>query len=116
RAERMHRELFRPAGAIAQLPSWEPPVDILETDDEVLIIAALPGVSASQIEAAIDGSCLVIAGDRTLPQALAVAVIHRIELPQGRFERRVPLPPGRYGAVKRTMIDGCLVVSLQKVG
>ena len=32
RAERMHRELFRPAGTQARLPAWEPPVDILETE------------------------------------------------------------------------------------
>ena len=32
RAERMHRELFRPAGSQARQPAWEPPVDILETN------------------------------------------------------------------------------------
>jgi len=41
-------------------------------------------------------------------------VIHRMELPQGRFERRIPLPPGQYEAVRRTSVDGCLVVSLTK--
>jgi HSP20 family protein len=116
RTERLQRQLFQPAGSQARRASWEPPIDILETDHEVLIIAALPGVNTSQIEAVIDGSCLVIAGDRSLPKALATAVIHRIELPQGRFERRIPLPGGRYGAVTRTMIDGCLVISLQKAG
>jgi len=35
RAERLHRELFRPTAAPAQLPAWEPPVDILETEFEV---------------------------------------------------------------------------------
>jgi hypothetical protein len=39
-----------------------------------------------------------------------------MELPQGRFERRVPLPRGRYGQVSRHMIDGCLLVSLHKAG
>jgi hypothetical protein len=29
RAERMHREIFRPAGS-SHHPAWEPPVDILE--------------------------------------------------------------------------------------
>ena len=35
RAERMHRELFRPSAPQARLPAWEPPVDILETEFEV---------------------------------------------------------------------------------
>ena len=48
RAERMHRELFRPAGRQARLPAWEPPVDILETEFEVLALVALPGVDAGK--------------------------------------------------------------------
>src|ERR1700743_2258598 len=43
RAERMHRELFRP-GVQARQPAWEPPVDMLETEFEVLVLVALPGV------------------------------------------------------------------------
>ncbi len=114
RAERLHREFFRPA--VAQAPAWEPPVDILETDDQVLVLVALPGVDADRAEVAIDGADLVIAGTRALPAALATATIHRLELPQGRFFRRVPLPAGRYTGVSRSVIDGCLVVTLAKAG
>ena len=32
RAERLHRQLFQPASTSARRPSWEPPVDVLETD------------------------------------------------------------------------------------
>ena len=53
RAERMHRELFRPAGTQARQPAWEPPVDILETEFEVLALIALPGVDAEKAEAVI---------------------------------------------------------------
>ena len=45
RAERLHRELFRPTGLAERLPVWEPPVDIIETDREVLVLVALPGVA-----------------------------------------------------------------------
>ena len=58
-----------------------------------------PASSEGEIEAAIDGAFLVIAGERDLPRELRTAVIHRLELPQGRFERRVPLPPGRYDKI-----------------
>jgi HSP20 family protein len=117
RAERMHRELFRLAGSQARQPSWEPPVDILETESAVLALVALPGVDAASVEAAIDNGELVIAGTRAYPQELRTATIHRLELPQGRFYRRVRLPAGRYSTnVRRAVVDGCLVVTLQKVG
>jgi len=114
RAERMHRELFRPAGLRERQPAWEPPVDILETDLEVVALIALPGVDAEKAEAVIDDDHLVIAGTRTYPPVLRTAVIHRLELPQGRFYRRIRLPVGRYSGVRRTIADGCLVITLQK--
>jgi HSP20 family protein len=113
RAEGLHRELFRPAGPSA-LPAWEPPVDVLETDHEVLVLVALPGVDPDRVEAAIDGDDLVFAGTRAYPSELRTAIIHRLELPQGRFERRVRLPGGRYSAVRRSAADGCLLIRLQK--
>jgi HSP20 family molecular chaperone IbpA len=115
RAERLHREFFRPARGVTMTPAWEPPVDILETDSEVLVLVALPGVSPDRVEAAIeDGGILAIAGVRALPAQFRSATIHRLELPQGRFERRVRLPAGRYSDVRRATADGCLVITLQK--
>lgn len=113
-AERMHRQMFRPRRRSAPLPCWEPPVDVLETDQEVLILAALPGVDPDAVETAIEERELVISGQRVLPKELDTAIIHRMELPQGCFERRVPLPPGRYGAVERLAANGCILVTLQK--
>jgi HSP20 family protein len=116
RAERLHREFFRPRGLLARLPVWEPPVDVLETEQEVLVLVALPGVNPDRVEAVVDDGDLVFAGTRVLPPELQIAVIHRLELPQGRFERRVRLPPGRYSAVHRSSVDGCLVITLRKSG
>jgi HSP20 family protein len=113
RAERLHRQMFQPPSATRR-PAWEPPVDVLETEQEVLILIALPGVAPDQVETVLEDGTLVVAGRRVLPPQLRTAVIHRLELPQGRFERRIPLPPGRYDAVLRTAGDGCLVISLRK--
>jgi HSP20 family protein len=41
RAERLHRA--SPLVAAARQPAWEPPVDVLETEREVLVHVALPG-------------------------------------------------------------------------
>jgi HSP20 family protein len=116
RAERMHRELFRPVPGHAQQPCWEPPADILETDQEVLVLVALPGVDIDNAQAVIEDGDLVIAGTRVLPPELRTATIHRLELPQGRFYRRLRLPAGRYSGVRRTAAAGYLVITLQKAG
>ena len=114
RADRLHRQLFRLA-ASRRGPSWEPPVDLYETDREVLALAALPGVDPADIVARIENGVLTIAGERKLPPQVRAAAIHRLELPQGRFERAVPLPPGRYEVAPPSMLNGCLVVSLRKI-
>jgi HSP20 family protein len=116
RAERLHQEFFRPTGSVSTQPVWEPPADVLETDRAVLVLLALPGVDPDRVEAVIEGDCLVVVGLRVLPPELQTAVIHRLELPQGRFERRVRLPAGRYAAVGRAMSNGCLVITLEKAG
>lgn len=113
RAEEMHRQFFRLTPG-SQEPSWSPPVDVLETDREILVLVALPGVDPEEVEATIENGALVVAGRRTLPAELRNAVIHRLELPQGRFERRIALPPGRF-LVSRSAANGCIVLNLRKV-
>ncbi|MFN3744895.1 MAG: Hsp20/alpha crystallin family protein [Hyphomicrobiaceae bacterium] len=115
RTERLLGEVIRPGGSLSRLPVWEPPVDILETARAVLILVALPGVNLDQVEATISGAELVISGTRVLPNELRTAVIHRLELPQGRFERRLRLPAGEYRQARRSVSNGCLVITLDKV-
>lgn len=113
RAERMQRQFFQPMRA-AGPPSWEPPVDVLETERAALVFVALPGVDPAKVQAVIDGDELVVSGIRVYPAEMRTATIHRLELPQGRFERRVRLPPGRYSGIERAAENGCLTITLTK--
>jgi HSP20 family protein len=113
RAERLHRQFFQLAGQ-RRIPVWEPPVDMLETRAETLIFVALPGVDLEDVEVDVQDGDLMISGQRTIPPELRDALIHRLELPQGRFERRLALPPGRYDRVTRASVNGCLVLRLNK--
>ena len=114
RAERLHRQFFQPRQTSRQV-AWEPPADVLELEHQVLILVALPGVDPEQVETVIEDGSLIVAGRRVLPPELATAVIHRLELPQGRFERRVPLPAGHYAKARRSTANGCLVIVLEKI-
>ena len=113
RAERLHQQFLnlRPTNE----PSWEPPIDVLETEREVLILIALPGVDPDEVIAVIDKGMLVVSGHRVLPAELRNARILRLELPQGRFERRIPLPLGRY-TISRFAANGCVGLRLTKSG
>ena len=114
RAERLRQQFFNlQSRAGSPEPSWEPPIDVLETDREFLILVALPGVDPDQVEAVVQDGTLIISGHRVLPAELGTARIHRLELPQGRFERRIALPTGRY-AVSRFAINGCIALRLAK--
>ena len=114
RAERLHREVFTPAHGSPRGINWEPPTDVLETADAVVIFVALPGDDAEKVDLAIRGGVLMISGERVLPDELRTAIIHRLELPQGRFERQIPLPAGLYGPPRSGVANGCLVIRLPK--
>ena len=116
KAERLQREAFRLMHTHAARPCWEPPVDVLETENEVIVFTALPGVDTAEVSTTIEEGVLAIFGERVLPPELQHATIHRLELPQGSFVRRVALPSGRYDGVRRSSWNGCLVVTLHKTG
>lgn len=113
RADRLRQQFFSLQSVGS--PCWEPPIDVLETEHEFLILVALPGVDPDRVEAIINDGVLLIRGTRTLPAELQNARIHRLELPQGRFERRIALPLGRY-AVSRFAVNGTIAVRLAKSG
>jgi HSP20 family protein len=114
RAERLQQQfLHLKPWSGAREPSWEPPIDVLETEQEVLILIALPGVDPAEVEAVIDAGTLIVSGRRVLPAELRSARIHRLELPQGRFERRIALPSGRY-TISRFASNGCIGLRLAK--
>jgi HSP20 family molecular chaperone IbpA len=114
-AERLQRQFSR-AGAV-DARSWEPPIDVVESEESVVVQVALPGVPAHAIVVEIDPGGITVSGVRSLPAARA-AQIHRIEIPYGRFERRIALPVRASWALvpaARELADGCLVLTFTKV-
>jgi len=114
RAERLQRRFFE-LGSLTQAPVWEPPVDMVETDTDLFIEIALPGVDPARIEARFEQGVLVVLAERDLPLPSEPALIRRLELPYGQFERRVALPSGRFELERRQAVNGCLQISLRKL-
>lgn len=114
-ADRMHRQYFRLSTGQTRRPVWEPPVDVFETEHELFIVVALPGVTPDSVSVVIDGGELYVIGERTMP-ALPRAAVRRLEIPYGRFERHIDLPAGLFEIARRELVNGCLLLSLRKLG
>jgi HSP20 family protein len=114
-AERLHRQFFVPARSPTTGPTWEPPADVLETEQELSIQVALPGVGPDQLKVVIDGGTLTVTGVRPMPGQSRNTVIRRLEIPYGRFERHIELPSGRFEIGRRELADGCLLLTLRKL-
>ena len=114
RAERLHRQFFQPGFSANQAASWEPPIDVFESEHDLLIVVALPGVDTQDIEISSEGAVLRVAGVRRLPAAVRGTDIVRLEIPQGRFERRIRLPAARWELSRSSLVNGCLLLNLTK--
>jgi HSP20 family molecular chaperone IbpA len=86
RAERIQRQFFTHVA-----PAWEPPVDVVEMPEELIVQIALPGVAPDSVTIGVDAAGVTISALRAFPCRDARAHIHRVEIPFGRFERRIQL-------------------------
>jgi HSP20 family molecular chaperone IbpA len=115
RAEQLRRQFFEPSGAGSRAARWEPPIDVLETEQRLWIIAALPGVPPEAVHVTIEGETLIVAGTRPLPSRGRNANILRLEIPYGNFERRIALKSARLRLAEQELLNGCLVLTFAKL-
>lgn len=115
RADRMHRQFFRLASAPERSQAfWEPPVDVFANDDELVIVVALPGVSADGVEVASEPGAIVVRAERACPFSGSSSAVRQLEIPYGYFERRIALEAGTYEPVSNELTHGCLILRLRK--
>jgi len=74
-------------------PDWHPAVDFCELADGYEIIVDLAGIKKEDIHVCTEGSTLIIRGWRRDPCPSGKVEMHQMEIEQGRFQRRVTLPP-----------------------
>ncbi len=91
-----------------------PPVDVVETADEILIRADLPGLDKEDITLYGAPNFLVIRGQKPAPAEKWAYL--RLERSFGPFQRLVVLPvPGDTGKVQARCDQGVLEVRIPKV-
>jgi len=94
--ERELRRMFRDFEQSSEEPSsvavWTPPVDIYETDNEVVVRADLPGIDQRDLDIRLENNVLTLKGERKMEQEVKEDNYHRIESAYGTFVRSFTLP------------------------
>ncbi len=95
--------------------SWQPDVDIFETETALVVRVEIAGVHSQNLNVKVDGQILRIAGIRLAPDGSQVRRLHQMEIASGPFERRLRIPiPFDRNAVSAQITDGFLTVTLPK--
>lgn len=79
-----------PAGVQHPSPVPGPPLDIMKTDREIIVVVDLPGAAKEDVELALSDGCLHLKG--IVRPAVDCGVPVSIERFAGPFRRSVPLP------------------------
>ncbi len=70
---------------------WEPPIDLYESDTELIVFMEAAGIDAQQIKVIVESRTLTIKGERKCP-VNGISTVHQLEIEYGRFERQLALP------------------------
>lgn len=94
---------------------WQPPVDIYEDEESVVIKAEVPDIDQKDIEVRIEDNTLTLRGERKLDQSVRKENYHRVERYYGPFQRSFSIPPTiDQEMVKASCDRGVLTVILPK--
>jgi HSP20 family molecular chaperone IbpA len=112
-AERLQRQFYC-IGSSVERPCWELPVDMIGSDEVLGVWVVLPSVSPDRFYVAVDHTTLFVQGERRLFAARTRGAILRLDIPYGRFERRICLPNDTYRLVDVQLENGCLRLILER--
>ena len=82
----------RERSAHADLATWAPPVDIYETENELVLKADLPGLQNEDIDVRVENNMLTIRGERKFEKVVNEDNYLRVERAYGPFTRSFSLP------------------------
>ncbi|MGL4209034.1 MAG: Hsp20/alpha crystallin family protein [Candidatus Adiutrix sp.] len=92
-----------------------PPVNLTEDDDNLYLMAELPGADPSKLEVSIKGDTLALRGEITRAEAADNLNYHRKERQSGNFRRNVSLPVKvAIDEINASFKQGILTVTMPK--
>ena len=95
--------------------SWQPAVDIRETDDAYHVDVELPAVDPKDVGIELHGGVLQVSGERAWTQNDDTGHVHRSERRYGKFTRSFRLPEDADPeSVRATAKDGVITIDIHK--
>jgi HSP20 family protein len=73
---------------------WIPAMDLVETDEDFVLRADLPGLSEDDVNIELEDNVLTVSGQRTAEHEERREGYHRVERSSGSFSRSLTLPDG----------------------
>lgn len=95
---------------------WEPIMDALEDEEKYIFYLELPGIGKEDVEVHLDGSSLIISGERRFPvEEKGEEVFLRSECHYGPFRRIIRIPaPFEENKIEASLKDGVLKIFVYK--
>jgi HSP20 family protein len=91
---RLFDRFFESRAANGTARRWIPAMDLVETDDHLVLRGDLPGMSEDDIEIEIKDNVLTVSGERKAESEEKGEGYHRVERAFGSFSRSLTLPQG----------------------
>jgi len=92
-----------------------PAIDMFQTDDEIVVKAALPGMKSDEVQISITGEVLTLKGEVQQNQEMEEKAWHMREQRFGSFERSIALPTDVVAdKAKADFENGILTITLPK--
>jgi HSP20 family protein len=94
---------------------WVPAMDLVETDDQLVLRADLPGLTKEDVELEVKDGVLTVSGERKAEHEEKSEGYYRVERAFGRFSRSLTVPDGIDAeTITAAFEDGVLEVRIPK--
>lgn len=94
---------------------WYPPLDVEETDSDIIIRSEIPGMKKEDIKIVTKGNLVTISGEKHHESEQKGKYFHRIERNYGKFERTIELPTEvEVEKAKASYENGVLTITFPK--
>ena len=114
---RMMEDMWNLRSRVDDQSVWNPPVDIVESKDKILVKADMPGLDKDGFKISVEDNVLTIQGEKKMEyeEGDKEHNYHRVERVYGTFSRSFTLPVTvDTGKVTAKYRNGVLEVSLPK--